>query len=186
MLARVVYEAAELLEAQGAFLYLPNAEQSALVVHRRSRYGIALNAELPDLSLTSDHATVYAYHTGKHYLSNRLSAAEQMPANWHNIITPSAQHAQPHARHFSASSTDAAATFSESHLDLMRTISAQVSTSIENAQLFAAERQRADLMALVSRISQELTATLSLNELTRKVARASTCSWATKSSTSGC
>lgn len=54
----------------------------------------------------------------------------------------------------------------------MRTISAQVSTSIENAQLFAAERQRADLMALVSRISQELTATLSLNELTRKVARA--------------
>ncbi len=171
MLARVVYEAAELLEAQGAFLYLPNAEQSALVVHRRSRYGIALNAELPDLSLTSDHITVYAYHTGKYYLSNHLSAAEQMPADWRNIITYPLNTRNRTLGTFSVVNRRGG-NFLESHLDLMRTISAQVSTSIENAQLFAAERQRADLMALVSRISQELTATLSLNELTRKVARA--------------
>jgi GAF domain-containing protein len=171
MLARVVHEAAELLEAQGAFLYLPNDEHDALVAHRRSRYGIAFDAELPDLPLTSDHAIVYAYHTGRYYLNNQLDSAEQMPADWRNIITYPLNTRNRTLGTFSVVNRSQG-DFLESHLDLMRAISAQVSTSIENAQLFAAERQRADLMALVSRISQELTATLSLNELTRKVARA--------------
>jgi GAF domain-containing protein len=171
MLARVVYEAADLLQAQGAFLYLPNDEQSALVVHERSRYGVALNADLPDLSLVSDHFIVYAYHTGKPYFNNQLSGAEQLPADWYNIITYPLNTRNRTLGTFNVVNRYQG-DFLESHLDLMRAISAQVSTSIENAQLFAAERQRADLMALVSRISQELTATLSLNELTRKVARA--------------
>ncbi len=171
MLARVVSEAADLLEAQGAFLYLPNAEQSALIVHRRSLYGIALDADLPSLSLTSDHQIIYVYHTGKYYLNNRLSSAEQMPANWYNLITYPLNTRNRTLGAFSVVN-QRQGDFLESHLDLMRAISSQMATSIENAQLFAAERQRADLMALVSRISQELTATLSLNELTRKVARA--------------
>lgn len=171
MLARVVHEAAELLEAQGAFLYLPSDEQAALVAHRRSRYGIAFESDLPDLPLNSDHAIVYAYHTGRYYINNQLNDAEQMPADWRNIITFPLNTRNRTLGTFSVINRRQG-NFLESHLDLMRAISAQVSTSMENAQLFAAERQRADLMALVSRISQELTATLSLNELTRKVARA--------------
>lgn len=171
MLARVVHEAAELLETEGAFLHLPNDEHSALAVHRRSQYGIALNANLPDLSLASDHFIVYVYHTGKHYLNNQLNSAEGMPADWHAIITYPLNTRNRTLGTLSVVNRHQG-DFQDSHLDLMRAISAQISTSIENAQLFAAERQRADLMALVSRISQELTATLSLNELTRKVALA--------------
>ncbi|MCS6872612.1 MAG: GAF domain-containing protein [Anaerolineae bacterium] len=171
MLARVAREAADLLGAQGAFLHLPNDEQSALVMHQRSRYGIALDADLNALAMTSDHFIVYTYQTGRHYLNNQLSVAEQVPANWYNIITYPLNTRNRTLGTFSVVNCYQG-DFLESHLDLMRAISAQVATSIENAQLFAAERQRADLMALVSRISQELTATLSLNELMRKVARA--------------
>ncbi len=171
MLARVVHEAADLLEAQGAFLYLPNDEQSALVGHRRSQYGIAQAVALPDLPLTSDDTTVYAYQAGRYYLNNHLAEAERLAPNWHNIITYPLNTRNRTLGTFSVINRHQG-DFQETHLDLMRAIAAQVATSIENAQLFAAERQRADLMALVSRISQELTATRSLTELTRKVARA--------------
>src|SRR5258705_568869 len=43
---------------------------------------------------------------------------------------------------------------------------------MENAQLFAGERARADLMSLINNISQELTATLDLPGLMRKVVNA--------------
>ncbi|MFP4321791.1 MAG: GAF domain-containing protein, partial [Anaerolineales bacterium] len=55
------------------------------------------------------------------------------------------------------------------HVDLGLAIASQLAVGVQSVQLFAEERQRADLMSLINVIAQELTATLDLRGLMRKV-----------------
>ena len=72
---------------------------------------------------------------------------------------------------FVAESTRPAA-YAPHHLKILETLADQAALMVNMARLFAVERARADLMALVNQISRGLTATLSLPELTHKVVRA--------------
>jgi GAF domain-containing protein len=169
MLERAVVEAAELLDAEGALLLMPNASYTALTPHMRSRYGIAAKMAMRPLPLDSTGHIVHAYHTGKPFVSN--DAPSDASFDRRNIITYPLNTRDRTLGTISLINRRSG-DFEEAHVELTRAIASQIATSMENAQLFAAERNRADLMALINRIGQDLTATLDLQGLTRKVVRA--------------
>jgi len=166
MLERALQETAEMLDAEGAILFMPNPEQTALVPHQRSRFGIAQDLPLTAIPFDSTDPIIYAYQTGRY-----SSTATPREGFWRNIITCPLNTRNRTLGTLSVINRRSGA-FGDPQIDLARAIASQIATSMENANLFAAERQRADLMALVNHISQELTATLSMSELTRKVVRA--------------
>ncbi len=171
MLERTVNEAAELVDAEGAILMMPDSEQNALVPHSRSRYGLARKMPFEPLPLDQSVTghILLVYRTGRAY-TNR-SAPIEPGMDWRNIVTFPLNTRNRTLGTLSLINRRVG-DFEDIHVELARTIASQIATSMENSQLFVAERQRADLMALVNRISQELTATLSLTELTRKVVKA--------------
>lgn len=169
LLGRALQEAVDLLEVEGAVILLPHPEQPALAPHRKSAYGVGRELGIALLPFDSTHHMIYVYQTGKPYLNNALPH-ENANHNWRNMITCALTVRNRTLGIISLinRTTD----FTDAHLDLLRAIAAQIATSMENAESFAVERQRADLMELVNHISQELTATLSLSELSRKVVTA--------------
>jgi len=171
MLERTVQEAANLIDAEGAILMMPDMEQNALVPHTRARYGIARKMPFEPLPLDQSVTghILLVYRTGRAYTNRRAPIEPGM--SWRNVITFPLSTRNRVLGTLSLINRKSGE-FEDGHIELARTVASQIATSIENAQLFAAERQRADLMALVNRISQELTATLSLSELTRKVVKA--------------
>ncbi len=168
MLERAVREAAELLDVEGAILMMPDPKEYTLAPHDRSRYGIAKEMPFRPLPLDSAGHMVHAYHTGQPYLSNIPPSDPVMERR--NIITCPLNTRDRTLGTLSLLNRRSG-DFEESHLELTRAIASQIATSMENAELFAGERKRADRMALINRISQELTATLDLPGLMRKVVR---------------
>jgi GAF domain-containing protein/anti-sigma regulatory factor (Ser/Thr protein kinase) len=165
MLKDVLREASELLGVDGAVLMLPDFKRDALVVHSPSRHGSARTMHIEPISLRGVGSVIHAYHTGYPYVSNAPEG------DFRNLLL------------YPLNSRDRTlgvmclfnrthGMFHDDQVELARAIALQIATSMENAQLFAAERRRADLMSLISRISQELTATLDLTGLTRKVVQA--------------
>lgn len=62
--------------------------------------------------------------------------------------------------------------FARTDLDLTVAMGSHIAAALRNADLLSMMRQRADLMSLINQISQDLTATLDLPALMRKVVRA--------------
>lgn len=172
MLERAVREAAELLETEGALLMLVNPEGTALVAHQPSRYGIARDAFYPPLSLDPDAPVtddlVQVFRSGEPLISNRPGGPTQ---TWRGSLIAFPLRARNRTLGTLTLMNRQTGDFGDVQIELTRAIASQIATSMENAQLFAAERRRADLTTLVNRINQELTATLSAPELTRKVVK---------------
>jgi GAF domain-containing protein len=169
MLESALVEAARLLDVEGAVLMLPDPQYGVLMPHTRSQFGVARDLTLPLL----EHM-MRAYLTGRPFVAARPSSADNgadATYVWRNVIIYPLV-TRNRTLGILALINRRSSTFEDMHIDLTQAIASQVATSMENAQLFSAERRRADLMSLVNRISQELTATLSLSELTRKVVRA--------------
>ncbi|MEP7287676.1 MAG: GAF domain-containing protein [Chloroflexota bacterium] len=165
MLSETLREAAHLLDAEGALLMLPDAASTALTPHQASRYGLALTLPFGSLALDGDSHMVHVYHTGQPYISNvpgepviECHSILTFPLNIRNRTLGVLSLVNRKHGHFESV-----------HLTLAHAVSAQIAMCIENVQLFAGERTRADLMALINAISQELTATLDLPGLMRKV-----------------
>jgi GAF domain-containing protein/anti-sigma regulatory factor (Ser/Thr protein kinase) len=169
ILEHAVQEAAELLDVEGAVLMMPDDVLSALVPHERSRYGIARTLPFQMLPLDVPDHIVHVYNSGQAYVSNDPPSDPIMKQR--NIIT------YPLSTHNRVLGTISlinrrSGEFEDTHIELTRAIASQMATSMENAQLFATERTRADLMSLINRIGQELTATLDQQGLMRKVVNA--------------
>ncbi|HVO43444.1 MAG TPA: GAF domain-containing protein, partial [Aggregatilineales bacterium] len=136
---------------------------------QRSRYGIATELELRPLPLDSAGHMVHAYHTGKPYMSNEPPSDPSFERR--NIITYPLNTRDRTLGTLSLINRRTG-NFEDAHIELTRAIVSQIATSMENAQLYTTEHNRADLMALINRIGQDLTATLDLPGLMRKVVRA--------------
>ncbi|GEM_PF-748453 len=169
ILERAVREAAELLDAEGAFLMMPDNSGTMLVPHERSLYGGARELHLGPLALESASHIAFVYNTGQPYVSNDPPSDPHMERR--NIITYPLNTRNRTLGTISLINRRTGE-FEEMHVELTRAIASQIATSTENAQLFAAERARADLMSLINQISQELTATLDQLGLMRKVVNA--------------
>jgi len=170
MLEAAVRETAVLLDVEGAVLMMPDLRAGTLVPHDRSRYGIARHLPYEPIPLDSQTGhIVNVYNKGEAYVSNDPPSDPIMERR--NIITYPLRTRNRPLGTISLLNRKSGE-FEESHVELTRAIASQIATSMENAQLFAAERARADLMSLLNRISQELTATLDQQGLMRKVVSA--------------
>ncbi|MCC7447449.1 MAG: GAF domain-containing protein [Anaerolineae bacterium] len=170
MLEAAVRETAVLMNVEGAVLMMPDLRAGTLVPHDRSRYGIARHLPYEPIPLDSQAGhIVNVYNTGEAYVSNDPPSDPIMERR--NIITYPLRSRNRPLGTISLINRKSGE-FEESHVELTRAIASQIATSMENAQLFAAERARADLMSLINRISQELTATLDQQGLMRKVVSA--------------
>jgi GAF domain-containing protein/anti-sigma regulatory factor (Ser/Thr protein kinase) len=169
ILERAVREAAELLDVEGALLMMPELSGTMLVPHERSLYGVARELRIGPLALESVSHIAYVYNTGQPYVSNDPPSDPYIERR--NIITHPLNTRNRTLGTISLINRRSGE-FEEMHVELTRAIASQIATSTENAQLFAAERARADLMSLINQISQELTATLDQLGLMRKVVNA--------------
>jgi GAF domain-containing protein/anti-sigma regulatory factor (Ser/Thr protein kinase) len=167
MLRKVITEAAGLLDVEGAFLYLPDESEQFLSPHFESLYGTMTQTNLPTFSINDAEAiVVQVYQMGAPYLSNY--PMPESPFTQRNLIAYPLT-ARGKSRGVLAMINRRSGEFDDIHGELMRAIAGQIAVSMENVGLFNAERRRADLMATISKISQELTATLDLPALMRKV-----------------
>lgn len=169
MLERAVREAAQLMGAEGAIMMLPDLEKGVLRPHARSRYGSANLIPFVPLPLDGDSRMVQVFLSGKPNLQGEMWFGSEDKAFGLTIFPLNRRSSTlgvigliNHSRGM----------FDDAHMDMMRAIAAQIATSMENARLFAAERKRADMTALVNQIGREITAALSLKELSRKLVRA--------------
>jgi GAF domain-containing protein len=168
MLEHAVKEVAELMDVEGAVLMMPDRALKALIPHDRSRYGIGKDLAFKEMSLDGVGHMVHVFHTGHPYVSNE--APSDPDIHRRNIITYPLN-TRDRTLGVMSLINRKHGEFEESHVELTRAITSQIAISMENAQLFASERARADLMSLINTISQELTATLDLPGLMRKVVR---------------
>jgi GAF domain-containing protein/anti-sigma regulatory factor (Ser/Thr protein kinase) len=168
MLRLVVIEAAELLDVEGAFIYLPDESNTLLIPHMESLYGVMGGVDMPVLGLSDRWHVAHVFNTGKPYISNELGSDPVLQQR--SVIT---YPLVAHQRTLGVISmvNKRVGEFEDVHIELMRAAAAQLAISMENVGLLNAERRRADLMSMISRIGQELTATLDLPGLMRKVVR---------------
>ncbi len=169
LLERAIAEAAELIEVEGAFLLLPEAGGTLLMAHARSLYGIARAMALPAVRTDSGWPVASVYRSGQPNVSNEAQtdpfiqgrSVLYYPINVRNrtLAVLSLVNRQD-------------GDFEDSHSELVRAIASQIAISMENAGLYTAEHQRADLMSLINTIGGELTATLDLSGLAYKAVRA--------------
>ncbi|MHB8748578.1 MAG: GAF domain-containing protein [Aggregatilineales bacterium] len=168
MIERAVTEAAELLEAAGAFVLMPDSSSEWLIPHMRSLYGISRGQAARPLRIDDTGPLAAVYTSGELYIERR-SASENSAGSASLIACPLSSHNRMLG--VLVVRNGPTGDFETVHVDLLRAIASQIAVSMENAGLFAAERRRADLMSLINQIGQELTATLDLPGLTRKAVR---------------
>ncbi|NDJ78467.1 MAG: GAF domain-containing protein [Chloroflexi bacterium] len=167
MLSNALREAADFLGCEGAQLLVPDHVTYQLRVHESSVYGLARTWPLDAWPLDGPGYLVDVYHTGYPYISQ----------------TPPPD-AGPHCRNVLACPLNTrsrtlgvlhlinqrSGRFNEAQIELAQTIANQVAVSMSSAQMFAAERRRADMMGQINRVSQEIYATLDVQVLLRKTA----------------
>jgi GAF domain-containing protein/anti-sigma regulatory factor (Ser/Thr protein kinase) len=164
MLERALYETSELVEADGLLIGLLDLGSNTLRPHAYSRFGAARDLPYAAIPLDSAEPMARAFNSGQaiphleYALHNEAYELSVFPLNTRNRTLGALGVLYKHPR-----------TLSDLDFDMLRAVASQITTSIENAQLFGIERKRADLAALVSQISQELTGSLNLADLTKKV-----------------
>ncbi len=114
------------------------------------------------VALSGDHFLAAVYRTGEPFLGTvPLNGTDSA---WRTAIACPLE-ARSRRLGVLAITNRRSGDFEAGHLSLLRAIASPVAARLENTQLFTAERERADLMALVNQISRGLTATLSLSDL---------------------
>ncbi len=175
MLKRAVRETADLLGADAAMLLTPEQSGRFLTLHRPSLLGF--ERAVPQLLWPLDGYghIVHVYHTGQPFCSNDaigdpiLESSQVFGLRVRSVITLPLN---VHDRTLGVLSlfNRREGDFDDGHVTLTRAIASQIAVSMESAQLFAAERQRADLMGLINQISQEISAVLDEADLLHKTA----------------
>jgi len=169
LLESAISEAAELIDVEGAFLLMPDTRGKLLVLHAPSLYGIAQNLMIAPIRTDSGLPIASVYQTGQPLTNNE---AYDDPLIQQRSLLFYPINARNRTLGVLALINRRDGDFEDRHAELTHAIASQIAISMENAGLFTAERQRADLMSLINLISQELTATLDLGGLMRKAAKA--------------
>jgi len=167
MLRHVLIEAAQLMDVEGAFFYLPNETNSLLVPHLGSIYGSLQTVDMPIVNINDMWPIAQVYRTDTPYISEGERAGFFGQRDL--IIYPLT--ARKRTLGVIAMANRRNGNIDDMQIDLMRAIAGQIAISMENADLFNSERRRADLMSTISQISHDLSGTLDLLGLMRKVAR---------------
>ena len=160
---------------EAALLLLPDKAGRYLTPHESSLTGAALTSPRPVWPLDGQGHIIHAYHTGQPYVSNgalddailedpaalglQVRSVISCPLNTRNRTLGVLCLLNPRQ-----------GAFSDNDVELARAIASQMAVSLESTQLFAAERARADLMAQINQISQDLDYTLDIPTLLRNTA----------------
>jgi signal transduction histidine kinase len=168
MLTHAVRETAELLDCEGAQLWLPNHVAYVLEVHEPSLYGSAQAWPRGPWPLDGMGYLAHVYHTGTVHVTLRDSAdlpldcrhALDCPLNTRNRTLGVLRLANQRV-----------GLFTEAQIEIAQVIANQIAVSLGSAQRFAAERRRAEMMSQINRVSQELYATLDPQQLLDKAAQ---------------
>lgn len=168
MLQVAVAEMAEVLNAEGAFLLLPDSSRSELLPHEPSLYGTVRDWSLKSWPLNGAGHQVEVFHTGQPYISNDPPTTLELPRR--NVMTVPLNTRQETLGVLSVLDRHEGS-FTPSQCDLAIAIASQIAVSLASAQSFIRERQRADLMQVINRITQEFTALLDMRGLLRTVAQ---------------
>lgn len=168
MLTNAVRETTELLDCEGAQLLMPDHIAYALTVHQPSLYGVTRSWPAKSWPLDGPGYLVDVYHTGQPYVTQTAPpeagpgcrSVMACPLNTRNRTLGVLQFINQRS-----------GAFSPSQVEIAQVIANQIAVSMSSAQMFAAERRRADMMSQINRVSQELYATLDPQGLLRKIAQ---------------
>ena len=165
MLTAALDKTADMFAAEGAQLLLLDSAGNNLVPHEISRYGVMKTWSTTPLSLeNTDHHQVRVFHSDEAYLTNDPLAASE-PPHYHMLSVPlTTGQGAIGVMTIIRKKTE----FDTGHGKLALAIGSQVATGLQSNQLFARERRRAEMMLLINRVSQELTATLDIRNLMNK------------------
>ncbi|MBZ0306834.1 MAG: GAF domain-containing protein, partial [Anaerolineae bacterium] len=156
------------LNAEGAVLLLTDSSHTALVPHEPSLYGTVREWPLKRWPLDGPGHQVEVFHTGQPYISNDPPTSIELPRR--NVMTVPLNTRQETLGVLSVINRHEGL-FTSSQCDLAIAIASQIAVSLASAQLFIRERQRADLMQVINRVTQEFTALLDMRGLLRTVAQ---------------
>lgn len=168
MLQVALEEMALVLNAEGAMLLLPDSEQTELVPHEPSLYGVVKNWSLKTWPLDGAGHQVEVFHTGQPYISNDPPTSTEIPRR--NVMTVPLNTRQGTLGVLSIINRQEGI-FNAAQSDLAIAIASQLAVSMASVRMFTQERQRADLMQVINRITQEFTALLDMRGLLRTVAQ---------------
>ncbi|GAB4569679.1 MAG: hypothetical protein Kow0077_02610 [Anaerolineae bacterium] len=144
-----------------------------LVAHQPSARGFAPDTAFPAWPVDGYGHVIHTYHTGQPYLNNDTVADEILASlpllegNPRRVMTlPLNTRSRTHGTLTLLNKRTGP--FTGDDLVLARTVAGQIAVSLESALLFAAERARADHLALINQISQNLSSELNLQSLLEK------------------
>ena len=168
MLSNALRETAEVLDCEGAQLLVPDHIAYVLTVHEPSLVGLAQEWPRDVWPLDGPGHAVDVYHTGFPFISSRpmpnvgpkCRSLMACPLNTRNRTLGVLQLINQRS-----------GAFSGSQVEIAQAIANQIAVSMGSAQMFAAERRRADMLNHINRISQDLYATLDPQNLLRKAAQ---------------
>jgi signal transduction histidine kinase/putative methionine-R-sulfoxide reductase with GAF domain len=168
MLANAVRETTDLLDCEGAQLLMPDHVAYVLTVHMPSLHGITQAWPARSWPLDGPGYLVDVYHRGQPYIT-QVPPPEADPGCRNVMACPlNTRNRTLGVLQFINQRSGA---FSESQIEIAQAIANQIAVSMSSAQMFAAERRRADMMSQINRVSQALYATLDPQGLLRKIAQ---------------
>jgi signal transduction histidine kinase len=160
MLTNVIREIASLLECDGALLLIPDHLAYTLQVHEPSVYGSARQETYQNWPLDGMGYLVDVYHTGRYHIGG----------DWVNRVGVLACPLNTRSRTLGVLHLTRRRGFNETQITIAQMLANQIAVSLSSAENFATERRRAELMKQVSRLSQDLYATLDQDALLLKTA----------------
>lgn len=172
MLTAALRETVDLMQVEAALFLVPDRAARYLTIHTPSLIGVNPNDYLPIWPLDGHGHVIHAYHTGQPFHSNEaiddpiLASPTTLGLVVQNVITYPLN-TRNRTLGVMCLLNHRGGPFTEDDLDLARAIASQVAVSLESTQFFAAERARANLMAKINQVSQELNVGLDLPTLLR-------------------
>lgn len=168
MMEIAVTEAVKLFEAEGGELLMPDANGAYLIPHESSLVGVVKEwpVQTFDLNSVLSGHQVQVFKSGKPYFSNEAPTTPLNPRR--NILTVPLVSRQKTVGVLSIVNRKDG-NFTDSQAELAVAMASQMAVSIESAELFSSERQRAELMFLINHISREMSGTLDIAGLLRQV-----------------
>jgi GAF domain-containing protein len=156
MLYSALRETARIFDADGAQFLLLDHSGQALIPHQASQFGMVSSERA---LLDSDERVVRVFHTREPSLENQTGTASVLTVPLHTKQKTLGVMRLVRQRGL----------FTPAQGELANAIASQIAVGLHNVELYASERRRADLMLLINRIGQELSATLDMKSLLRKV-----------------
>ncbi len=160
MLSHVARETAQLMNVERVWFFLPDEKGTALHMHRPSAQGSDMAEEMV-WSLDNESPVVQVFCAAEAQIINDTAAAPVgaekailVPVVARDEVLGVMGIANPHE-----------GSFESSHAQVLRIIADQVAMAMQSAKLLAGERRRADMMALINQISQQIIAYLDVNDV---------------------